>query len=64
MNFKKKNRHINSIFLNGVDIVYEIFSLDKNINNNNFLKALKEFGKNKFFTDTFIKIADKGLGSY
>ena len=62
--FQKKNRHINSIFLNGVDIVYEVFSLDKNTNNNNFLKALKEFGKNKFFTDTFIKIADKGLSSY
>ena len=62
--FQKKNKHINSIFLNGVDIIYEIFSLDKNISNNNFMKILKRFGKNQVFTEAFMKIADKGFSNY
>ena len=59
--FEKKTKHTNFIFSNGIDFIYEIFNLDKNIKNENLSKILKLFGKNKTLNDFFIKFADRGL---
>ena len=59
--FEKKTKHMNFIFSNGIDFIYELFNFDKNIKNNSLSKILKIFGKNKMLKDAFVKYADKGL---
>ena len=59
--FEKKAKHTNFIFFNGVDFIYELFNVDKNIQNNKLSKILKIIGNNKDLTKAFIKLADKGL---
>ena len=56
--FEKEAKNKNFIFSNGIDLIYETFSLDKKINSKNFTKILKFFGKNKKLTSFFIKLAD------
>ena len=59
--FEKKTKHMNFIFSNGIDFIYEVFNFDKNTKNKNLNKILKFFGKNKSLTNTFIKFANDGL---
>ncbi|NMN67311.1 2-octaprenyl-3-methyl-6-methoxy-1,4-benzoquinol hydroxylase [Candidatus Pelagibacter ubique] len=59
--FEKETKIKNFIFSNSVDLIYEVFNLDKKIKNKSFNKILKIIGKNKGLTNYFIKIADKGL---
>ena len=59
--FEKKTKVKNFLFSNSVDLIYEVFNLDKKNKNNGFNKFLKIIGKNKILTDYFIKLADKGL---
>ena len=59
--FEKKTKHTNFIFSNGIDFIYEIFNLDKDIKNENLSKVLKLFGKNKSLNSFFVKFADRGL---
>ena len=59
--FEKKTKHINFIFSNGIDFIYEFFNFDKKIKNKNLNKILKFFGNKKLLNNIFIKYADKGL---
>ena len=59
--FEKKTKSRNFLFSNGIDFIYEIFNVDKKINNKILSKTLKIIGGNKMFTNYLIKLADKGL---
>ena len=59
--FEQKTKHINFIFLNGIDFIYEFFNFDKKIKNKNLNKIIRLLGKNKNITKTFIKFADDGF---
>ncbi len=59
--FENKTKHINFIFSNSIDFIYEFFNFDKELKNKNFTKIVKIIGKNKILNDVFIKYADRGL---
>ena len=59
--FEKETKNKNFLFSNSVDFIYEIFNIDKGIENKNFNNILKIIGKNKSLTKLLIKLADKGL---
>ena len=59
--FEKKTKHINFIFSNGIDFIYEFFNFDKKNEDKNISKIIQFFGKNKNLTNTLIKFADNGL---
>ena len=59
--FEKKTKSKNFLFSKGIDLIYEVFNLDKEMKSKNFSKILKIIGKNKNLTNLFIKLADKGL---
>ena len=54
-------KHKNFLFSNGIDLIYEIFKLEGNINNNVIGKTIKLFGKNKMLKNFFTKTADGGI---
>ena len=59
--FEKQTKNKNFIFSNGIDFIYEIFNIDKNIKNKNINKILKVIAQNKIFNNFLIKSADRGL---
>jgi 2-octaprenyl-6-methoxyphenol hydroxylase len=59
--FEKKTKHVNFIFSNSIDSIYELFNFDKQFENKNFNKLLRILGKNKSLKFFFIKYADKGF---
>ena len=59
--FEKKTRYRNYIFSNGIDLLHEVFNLDRKIKNKIFSKSLQFLGKNKTFNKVFTKFADDGL---
>ncbi len=59
--FEKKIKHANFIFENGIDLIYEIFNMERKINNDIFSKSIKFFGNYHPVNKMFTKIADKGL---
>tara|TARA_B100000886_G_scaffold158802_1_gene108294 strand:+ start:9 stop:1079 length:1071 start_codon:yes stop_codon:yes gene_type:complete len=59
--FEKKSKHINYIFSNGIDIVYEFFNLERKTKNKIFSKTAKFLGKNFNLNKKFIEIADNGF---
>ena len=61
MNLKKKTKHKNFLFSNGIDFIYEYFNLEKNTNNNILSKSINLIGKNSYINKMFTKIADKGV---
>ena len=61
--FEKKTKHMNFIFSNGIDFIYELFNFDKKSKDKSINKILKLLSKNKTLTNTFIKFADSGLNS-
>jgi 2-octaprenyl-6-methoxyphenol hydroxylase len=59
--FQKETMHYNSIFLFGIDFIYEFFKFDSNYKNNYSNKIFKFINKNKFFNRIVSKYADEGL---
>ena len=59
--FENKTKHVNFIFSNGIDFIYEVFNFNKNTNNNNLNRILKIVTKNKILNNIFVKYADRGL---
>ena len=59
--FEKKIRHKNFIFSNGIDLIYEFFSLESKLKSNSFSKSIKFIGKNPTLNKFFTYIADQGL---
>ena len=59
--FEKKIRHKNYIFSNGIDLIYEFFNFERQINSKFLSKSIKVFGKNPSMNKVFTKIADQGF---
>ena len=59
--FEKKSKHINYIFSNGIDFIYEFFNLESKSKNKILSKTVEFLGKNSNLNKKFIKIADNGF---
>ncbi len=59
--FEKKSKHINYIFSNGIDFIYEFFNLESKSKNKILAKTVEFLGKNSNLNKKFIKIADNGF---
>ena len=59
--FEKKSKHINYIFSNGIDFIYEFFNFERKTKSKILSKTIKFFGSNSDLNKKFIKIADNGL---
>ena len=59
--FEKNMRHKNYLFSNGIDFIYEFFTLENKIKSKLFSQSLKILGKNKFINNFFKKAADNGI---
>ena len=59
--FEKKSKHINYIFSNGIDFIYEFFNFESKTKSKIFSKTVKFLGKNSNLNKKFIKIADNGF---
>ena len=59
--FEKKTKHMNFIFANGIDLIYELFNFDRKNKDKNLNKVLKFLGKSKNLSNTFVRFADNGI---
>ena len=59
--FEKNTRNKNYLFSNGIDFIYEFFTLESKFNNNILSKSVKFLGKNKIIKNFFTKFADNGI---
>ena len=59
--FEKKSKHINYIFSNGIDFIYEFFNFESKTKSKILGKTVKFFGSNSNLNKKFIKIADNGF---
>jgi 2-octaprenyl-6-methoxyphenol hydroxylase len=59
--FEKKTKDKNFLFSNSIDLIYEIFHLEKKIKNKSFSKIIQMIGKNKTLGSYLVRFADKGL---
>ena len=59
--FEKKSKHINYIFSNGIDFIYEFFNYEGKIKSNFFVNSLKYIGSKNSINNILKKIADTGL---
>ena len=59
--FEKKSKHLNYIFSNGIDFIYEFFSFDNKMKSKILSKTVKFLGESSYLNKKFIKIADNGL---
>jgi len=59
--FEKKTKHKNFLFSNGIDLIYEYFNFEKNLNNNILSKTANLIAKNSYINKMFTKIADQGI---
>ena len=61
LEFEKKLKHKNLIFSNGVDLIHEVFNLERRIKNNILSKSIQITLKNPKLNKFFTKIADRGI---
>ena len=59
--FEKKSKHINYIFSNGIDFIYEFFDFERKTKSKILSKTVKILGKNSNLNKKFIEIADTGF---
>ena len=59
--FEKKSKHINYIFSNGIDFIYEFFNFERKTKSKIFSRTAKFLGKNLNLNKKFIEIADNGF---
>ena len=59
--FEKKSKHINYIFSNGIDFIYEFFNFERKTKSKILSKTVKFFGDNSSLNKKFMKIADNGF---
>ena len=59
--FEKKMRHKNYIFLNGVDFIHEFFNFERKFKNNFLSSSVKLLGENPKINKLFTNIADRGI---
>ena len=61
--FQKNRKHINYLFLTGIDFVYEFFNFESKKNSLFLTKSINSLGKNPLINNFFRKIGDVGLSS-
>ena len=59
--FENKLKHKNFIFSSGIDLIYELFNLERKINNSIISKSVQMLGRNYSINKIFKKIADRGI---
>ena len=59
--FENNLKDKNFIFSNGIDLIYEFFNIEENLNSSFLRKSIQNFGKNTFVNKIFTKIADRGI---
>ena len=59
--FENTLRHKNFIFSNGIDLIQELFNIERKSNNKILSKSIQFIGKNLSLNKVFKKIADKGV---
>ena len=59
--FENNLKNKNFIFSSGIDLIYEFFNIEENLNSSFLRKSIQNFGKNTFVNKIFTKIADKGI---
>ena len=59
--FQTKTKNKNFIFSNSIDLIHEFFNFDKKVKGKNMNRILRFFGTKKFFIDSIIKFADRGI---
>ena len=59
--FQKKTKHLNHIFVSGIDFVHEFFRLDTELKNNLSKSILPLLNKNNYLNKYAIYLADEGL---
>ena len=58
--FQKKIRHKNYIFSSGVDLIYELFNMDRKTKNSFLSKSIKIISNYPSINKIFTKLADRG----
>ena len=61
LEFEKNSKYKNSIFLNGVDLIHELFNIDRKMNIGLVSKSTKLISNFPSINRMFIKIADEGI---
>ena len=61
IDFEKKTKHKNLIFVNGIDFIHQFFNFERKINNNFLSKSVQYLGKNNSLNKFFTKVADEGI---
>jgi 2-octaprenyl-6-methoxyphenol hydroxylase len=59
--FEKSLKHKNFIFSNGIDLIHELFNIERKTKSNILSKSIQFIGKNPSINKVFTKIADKGI---
>ena len=59
--FESMLKHKNFIFSNGIDLIHELFNIERKFKNNVFSKSIQFLCKNTLVNKIFTKIADKGI---
>ena len=59
--FENQTKNKNFVFSSGIDLIYEIFNIEKKNKNKIFNRILKILGKNMSFNNLLIKLADRGM---
>ncbi len=59
--FENRIKHKNFIFTNGIDLIQDLFNVERKIKNNFISKSIQLIGKNYPVNKMFMKIADKGF---
>ena len=58
--FQKKIRHKNLIFSNGIDLIHDLFNIERKMKTNLLSKSIKTISNYPSINKIFTKIADKG----
>ena len=58
--FQKQMRQKNLIFSQSIDLIHEIFNIERKLKTDLLSKSIKTFGNYPFINKIFTKIADKG----
>ena len=61
LEFQKKLKHKNFIFSNGIDLIHEIFNIERKMKTSFFSKSVKLISNYSSINKMFTKIADRGV---
>ena len=61
LEFQKKLKHKNFIFSNGIDLIHEIFNIERKMKTSFLSKSVKFISNYPSINKMFTKIADRGV---